>query len=509
MRLEVDGATEGRTASRPDRRSLSTGLAYLRIHMVGIGGSGMCGAAALLCDIGAKVSGSDLVAFDGMGKLVALGARVSVGHRESQLDPNADLVVASAAVPESNPELVAARRRGIPVIKYAELLGELMATREGIAIAGTHGKSTTSGMCVHLLKQTGLAPSFVIGAGSKQLGGSSGRGSGPHLVVESCEFDRSFLQLQPRFAAILNIEPDHLDCYDNLDAIVRAFRRFAESVEPEGLLVCNQEDERVARAVTAARTPVETFGFSGLADWQAHDLQSDRGRYRFEVSYRGSWVMSTHLAIPGKYNVANALAAIALSCRAGAEPEEVASALPTFTGVDRRLSWRGLGRGVTILDDYAHHPTEVKVTIEAARSRYEAKRTWVVFQPHQNARTWHFMSQFAESFAGVDEIIVPDVFGARESEESSERTGSKELVERICRRGGSARYMARLDTVAEFLAGQLCEGDLVMTMGAGDVWKVADELVERLCRSDRGRCAPGETDLVSRGGPSPAPVPTA
>ncbi len=509
MHPEVEGATAGGFAACRDGRLSFTGVAGLRVHMVGIGGAGMGGAAALLRDLGAVVSGSDLVSFEGMGRLVARGVRISIGHSESQVGPDVELVVISAAVPETNPELIAARGRNIRVIKYARLLGELMATREGVAVAGTHGKSTTSGMCAHLFRQCGLSPSFVIGARSAQLGGSSGLGSGPHLIVESCEFDRSFLQLRPRLAAILNIEPDHLDCYHDLEAIIGAFRCFAERVAPDGVLVCNAEDQRTQEAVATCKTAVETFGFSERADWRAYNLQSDHGRFRFEVSFRGSPLISTRLAIPGRYNVANALAAIALSCRAGAEPEEVASALPTFAGVDRRLSWRGWGRGVTIVDDYAHHPTEIRVTIEAALSRYEPKRIWVVFQPHQHARTRHFMSEFAGSFGGVDEVIVPEVYGARETGESTKSGGSRELVERICRHGGKARYMARLETVAEFLTEHLDEGDLVMTMGAGDVWKVADELVARLCRSDRERCPSGETNLVSRGGASSIPVPTA
>ena len=509
MHPDVEGATAGRSTACGAGGFTFERAADLRVHMIGIGGSGMSGAAALLRDLGAIVTGSDLAGFEGMGRLVSRGVRISIGHRESQLDPDVDLVVASAAVPDDNAELTMAKSRGIRVLKYAQLLGELMGTREGIAIAGTHGKSTTSAMCVHLLKQTGLAPSFLIGASAAQLGGNSGLGSGPHLVVESCEFDRSFLHLRPRFAAILNIEPDHLDCYENVDAIVGAFGSFARNVEDDGVLVCNSDDERVGRAIGGAAAAVETFGFSDRADWRAYNLRSDRGRYRFDVALRGARLMSTHLTIPGRFNVANALAAIALSCRAGAKPEEVAEALPTFAGVDRRMTWRGFGRGVTILDDYAHHPTEIKVTIEAARSRYEPRRTWVVFQPHQYARTRHFMDQFADSFRDVDEVIVPDVFGARETNDPSGSSGSEELVRRIQARGGSATYLSRFDDMAEFLTENLREGDLVMTMGAGDIWKVADELVERFCRSDRARCAPRETDVVSRGGKSSIPVPTA
>jgi UDP-N-acetylmuramate--alanine ligase len=469
----------------------------------------MCGAAALLRDLGACVSGSDLVPFDGLGTLVSSGVRVSIGHDETHLHSDVRLVVVSAAVPESNVELSAARRRGLLVLKYAEFLGALTRQREGIAIGGTHGKSTTSGMCVHLFQRAGLSPSFIIGARSAQLGGSSGVGDGPHLIVESCEFDRSFLQLRPRAAAILNIEPDHLDCYRDLDEIIDAFTRFAAKVHPQGLLVYNADDSRAAIAASSARAESETFGFCDGADWRAYNLRSDRERFAFDVEHQGTKVMSTRLSIPGRHNVANALAAIALTHHAGGRPDQIAEALPTFAGVDRRLTWRGEGRGITILDDYAHHPTEVRVTIAAARSRYAPRRTWVVFQPHQYSRTHHFMDQFAESFGDADEVIIPDVYGARESPEQFESSGSQELVSRICRCGGRARYLASLEAVTDHLTSHVAEGDMVLTMGAGDVWKVADELVERFCEPNSTPCAAATVDVVPAGRACSVPVPAA
>jgi len=449
--------------------------------MVGIGGSGMSGAAALLLKLGADVSGSDLASFDGFGRLVSLGARITFGHHETRLDDDVDLVVRSAAIPDVNPELISARRRGIRVIKYAELLGELMSCRAGVAVAGTHGKSTTSAMCVHLFRRAGLDPSFVIGARCDQLGGSSGVGEGPHFIAESCEFDRSFLSLRPRSAAILNVERDHLDCYRDLEAIIEAFRDFAGNVAPDGLLVVNADDGSALRASAGSTADMQTFGFGENADYRAVNLRRDHGRYSFEVLFDGSPLLSTRLTIPGMHNVANALAAIALARHAGASHESIAESLPHFGGVCRRLTYRGQGKGVVILDDYAHHPTEIQVTIEAARYRYEPKRTWVVFQPHQHSRTRHLLEEFACSFTLADEIIVPDVYGARESDGSAEECGSAELVSRIHQKGGRARYLPTLHEAAEHVARYATEGDLVMTMGAGDVWKVADELVERFC----------------------------
>jgi UDP-N-acetylmuramate--alanine ligase len=316
------------------------------------------------------------------------------------------------------------------------------------------------------------------------------------------------LQFHPQLAAILNVEPDHLDCYRDLDDIVEAFAAFARNVAADGLLVCNADDLHSVVAAARSRAEVETFGLCASADWRADRLSCDQGRYRFDVSYRGRRLFSTGLAIPGLYNVSNALAAIALAYRAGAGAQELAAALPRFHGVDRRLTLRGAGQGVTILDDYAHHPTEIRVTIEAARARYEPKRMWVVFQPHQHARTKHFMSEFAQSFDQVEEIIVPDVYGAREKG-ACEGADSAELVQRICSNGKRARYVPRLDAVASYLAPQVAEGDVIMTMGAGDVWKVADELVERFCGSDRVRCTSGPADVVSAGGNRAVSVPAA
>jgi UDP-N-acetylmuramate--alanine ligase len=226
---------------------------------------------------------------------------------------------------------------------------------------------------------------------------------------------------------------------------------------------------------------VETFGFEEAADWRAVNLESDRGRFAFEVCYHGASLMSTRLLIPGRYNVENAMAAIALAFHAGADPGRLGVALAAFAGVGRRLTWRGEGSGVQIVDDYAHHPTEIRVTIEAARDRYQPKRVWVVFQPHQYARTRVFLEQFAECFAGADEVVVPDVYGAREEGEHGSRVGSEELVSRIVEKGGRARYLATLDAAVDHVVQHVTEGDLIMTMGAGDVWKVADELVERIC----------------------------
>jgi UDP-N-acetylmuramate--alanine ligase len=447
--------------------------------MIGVGGCGMCGAADVLLAHGAIVSGSDQASFEGLGHLTARGAAIFIGHGREQLDERVNLVVISAAVPETNPELAEARRRGLRVLKYAELVGELMKGCRGVAVAGTHGKSTTTALTAFLFREAGVGPSFIIGARSDQLGGGSGAGAGPHFIVEACEFDRSFLNFHPECAVILNVEPDHLDCYRDFDEIVEAFAAFGRQVARDGLLVCNGEDAGTRRVTESVDMWIETFGFAEGVDWRAVNLHNDHGRFSFDVLYRGEHYLSTGLSIPGRHNVSNALASIAISHFVGLGAGSVADSIRAFSGVSRRLTQRSVRHGVVIVDDYAHHPTEIRVTIGAARDRYQPRRTWVIFQPHQQSRTRHFMDDFAASFSQADEIIVPDIYGAREAGESDRAAGSQELVSRIRQRGGQATYLP-LREVTDHLTRHVADGDMILTMGAGDVWKVADELVARM-----------------------------
>ncbi len=453
------------------------------IHMVGVGGCGMRAAARLLLQCGARVSGSDQKLFDGIGPLKEFGAKISIGQDASNLPPGVTLVVHSAAVPEHNEELRAARACGCRVIKYAELLGELMRLRKGVAVAGTHGKSTTTAMTAYLFKMAGLAPSYVVGANVPQLGGGAGVGMGEHFIVEACEFDRSFLNLQPRQAAILNVEADHLDCYADIDEITEAFTTFANGVESNGLIVARHEDVRLMQAVAHAQARVETFGFASGATWRAVDLSFDKGRYAFCITYEDQHLFRTSIALAGRHNIANALVAVALAWNAGATRDVLAEALTTFEGVDRRMTECGRARGVIVIDDYAHHPTEVSVTLEALRERHAPKRLWVVFQPHQHSRTRILMDDFARSFGAADEIIVPAVYGSRDTAADARLTNAQDLVERIRKNGGSVTYMPTLEGISSHLENSVQEGDVVVTMGAGNVWTLAHDLAERLKRA--------------------------
>ncbi|HSW45030.1 MAG TPA: UDP-N-acetylmuramate--L-alanine ligase [Phycisphaerae bacterium] len=449
--------------------------------MVGIGGCGMRGAAAVLLRRGALVSGTDRETSPGLGPLADQGACVVFDQKVSHLPADCDLVVRSAAVKDDSPDIVEARRRGLPILKYAELLGLLMADRAGVAIAGTHGKSTTTAMTAFVLRQAGVDPSFVVGAEVHQLGGGSGVGDGPHFVVEACEYDRSFLNLRARYAAILNLEEDHLDYYRDLNEIVDAFSDFASQVSGDGVLVVNGEDRHALKAAVSAHARIETFGFEGKQDWRPEILGDQRGCFRFRVLHEGRALAEVQLSIPGRHHVANALASMALCFHGGGiEPETIARAIGDFRGAGRRMTWHGCAGGVNVVDDYAHHPTELQVTIKAAREYYNPRKLYVVFQPHQHSRTRFLLNDFARSFGAADVVVVPDIYFVRDSQTERDLIDSRALVDRIRSHGGDARYEPGFEQIVHRLAGMVQPGDLVLTMGAGNVWQVADDLLRHL-----------------------------
>jgi len=459
-----------------------------KIHFVGIGGCGMCGLAEFVLMEGGQVSGSDRKESAATDRLRRLGAHIHVGHDRAHVPAGAERVVSSAAVPPDNPELAEARSRGIPVEKYARFLGRLMELRRGIAVAGTHGKSTTTAMTGFVLREAGLDPSFVIGADVPQLcaascgGGGSHAGTGPHLVVEACEYDRSFLNLAPQAACILNVEEDHLDYYRDLAEIREAFAGFASRVSPGGRLVVTGTDLAFSQLTESARAAVETFGIGGQWNWRAENLEADRGRFAFDV-YRGRDIYgSVRLKIPGQHHVLNALAAVALCHWAGAPAPAVVQALGAFEGARRRTEVLGEAAGVTVVDDYAHHPTEILATLRAVRQRFEPKRLWVVFQPHQHSRTRFLLKDFARALVLADKVIVPDIYFVRDSELERQAVRSQDLVGEIQGLGADALYMESFDSIRRYLVESLAAGDVLMVMGAGDVWRLGAPLLADLER---------------------------
>ena len=454
----------------------------LSYHFVGIGGSGMSGLAEMLHSRGYRVSGSDCVESEVTEKLRRRGVAVNIGHDASYLDDKMNCLVVSAAVKADNPELIWAQERGVMVRKYAEMLGEFSRQIDTIAIAGTHGKSTTTAWLAYTLYLAGRDPSFVIGAEVEQLGGPSGAGLGKQLVVESCEYDRSFLNLHPWAAAILNIEIDHLDYYQDLAEIIEVFSEFAGLVNHNGLIVANGSDINVLKALAGHEGRCEYFSTDGATQWQVGDLEYQQGHGIFDLIYEGQCLGRVKLSMAGEHNVANALAVAALAHQVGLSDAEIRAGLEGFAGARRRMSYRGEAGGVLILDDYAHHPTEIKVTLAAIRAKYEPQRLWCVFQPHQHSRTRFLLQEFAGSFGNADIILLPEIFFVRDSEKLKREINAEQLAEKIREQGGQAHYLGDFGKIADFLTENVKPQDVVVTMGAGDVWKLTDELMDRFRR---------------------------
>jgi UDP-N-acetylmuramate--alanine ligase len=377
--------------------------------------------------------------------------------------------------------LRAARDRGLAVVKYAALLGEVMQCRLGEAVAGTHGKTTTTALAAYMLTLAGRDPSYVVGGDVPQLGGGSRAGGGAAFVAEACEFDQSFLKLTPRVAAILNVEHDHPDCYPDLESVIAVFASFAALVPGDGVLVVNGEDRNVPRALEGITAPVETFGLEDERfTWRAVGVETFRGQSRFELYYGPRRLGAVRAKLAGRHNVMNGLAAAAVAYHGGADVDAILRALATFGGVGRRMELRGISHGITVVDDYAHHPTEIQASLRAIADTYEPERLWVVFQPHQHSRTRHLLSDFARSFGAADVVLVPDIYFVRDSEAEKQAVSSEDLVSEIRRAGGDARYIETFDRIVAELARELRPGDCLVTMGAGSVYEIADRLLARL-----------------------------
>ncbi|MGD8786615.1 MAG: UDP-N-acetylmuramate--L-alanine ligase [Phycisphaerales bacterium] len=454
----------------------------MRFHFIGAGGIGMSGLAQILMKNKVVVSGSDQTPSEIIEKLCHAGADIKIGHKAENLGPETDAVVISAAIKEDNPELKPAIERGCKVYKYAEMLGELMNNYEGIAVSGTHGKSTTSGWLVYLLKQAGIDVNFIIGAEVSQLGSSSGVADSNYFVAEACEYDRSFLNLKPRIACILNIEQDHLDYYKDEDDIVDAFSEFARGVKQQGILIANGNDANVARVIKqhASEMRCETFGLDEKCNFYAKNIVLDDGLYTFDVYHNDELLGPARISLPGRHNVLNALAVVAMAVNIGLDGKEVLELLPGFTGIERRLMLKGRFDDITILDDYAHHPTEIKASLEAIRQRYNSGRIWCIFQPHQYSRTRFLLDDFAESFKLADITIAPDIYFVRDSQASKKEVNAQILVARIKENGSEALFIEGFGAICDYLQSNVTAGDIIVTMGAGDIWKVADEYIQRL-----------------------------
>ena len=453
-----------------------------KYHFIGIGGVGTSALAAVLMKEKAIITGSDMQDSVLTERLSQGGAKVAIGHSVDNLPEKLDGVVISAAVKDDNPELIAARQRKIMVYKYAQMLGLVMDRYKGIAIAGTHGKSTTTGWLVFVLKKLGIEPNFVVGADVLQFGVSSGIGSSDIFIAEACEYDRSFLNLHPKIGAILNIEPDHLDYYSGIDEIVKAFTDFAGNISGDGVLVAGMQDANVAKilAQMSGKKEILTFGIAQGSAIAAQNIKYTPDFTQFDCFYHGNKLGTAKIKLAGEHNVRNALAVLACAQAVGLESQNVIDCLGDFEGMDRRVMKKAQINGVIVFDDYAHHPTEIKASLKAVRQKYGSKKIFCVFQPHQYSRTRFLLNDFAESFRLADMTIVPDIYFVRDTEKSKNEVNSQMLADAIKQKGSQAVFIDSFEKICDFLKSNVKSGDILISMGAGNVWKVTDEYIRWL-----------------------------
>ncbi len=447
-----------------------------RVHFVGIGGIGMSGIAEVLLNLGWKVSGSDVKASAVTKRLEPLGARVLIGHRAENLE-GADVVVYSSAIRPDNPELVKAREQKIPVIPRAEMLAELMRLKFSVAVAGAHGKTTTTSLAATVLAQAGLDPTIVVGGRLLALGTNAKLGKGDYLVAEADESDGSFLSLPPTIAVVTNIDAEHLDHYANLQAIMDAFVQFVNKVPFYGAGVLCLDDANVQSIIPRITKRCLTYGLASQADVTGRILESTDAGSRFEVSNRGAVIGEARIRMPGEHNVLNALAAITVGIELQIPFPTIATALHEFLGVARRFEIRAVEHDVVFVDDYGHHPTEIAATLRAAKRNY-ARRLLVVFQPHRYSRTHFLMSEFGRSFFDADVLFLADIYAA--SEEPIPGVTSEVLAQTVREHGHrNVTYVPDKERLTDAVASSIQPGDLVLTLGAGDVTSWNDEIVEK------------------------------
>lgn len=444
------------------------------VHFVGIGGAGMSGIAHVLCEMGYTVSGSDLNMSVAAQRLKDSGAQIYIGHARNQMgDP--DIVVISTAIPPSNVELLEAQERGILIWPRAKMLGAIMSQQKGIAIAGAHGKTTTTSMVALILEKCGQDPSVIVGGELNDIGGNAKLGAGEYLVAEADESDGSFLFLDPKILVVTNIENDHLDYYGSMERILETFHIMMDKVPENGLAVLCADDDNMAAVSEGLRARIVTYGMYGNADYQVRNVAWQPLGSSYDVIYQGQLLGSVDLHVPGLHNIKNALAAIAVCRHIGLDFSDIAHALSHFRGVHRRFQLMGSVDDIRVFDDYAHHPSELKATLGAAKLEHP-NRVVAIFQPHRYTRTHSLQKDFGSAFVDADVVILTEIYAA--GEKPIEGINGEVLYREVIANGHRhVQYIADLNAIPAILADVLQPGDLVLTLGAGNVWQAGPALL--------------------------------
>ncbi|NBI28772.1 UDP-N-acetylmuramate--L-alanine ligase [Chengkuizengella sp. YPA3-1-1] len=448
------------------------------VHFIGIGGYGMSAIARVMLEMGYRVTGSDVTSKDLTDKLIAKGARVFIGHEPNNVQ-GADMVVYSTALSKDNVEMVEAEKLKIPVLHRAQMLAKLMNEKQGIAIAGAHGKTTTSSMIALVMEKNNLDPTYIIGGEIVNVDSNAKAGTGEYVVAEADESDGSFLQYHPSIAIVTNIEADHLENYDgDFMKLKQAYARFLSQVKDGGKSIVCLDDPYLQEMKNDLRGDIITYGIKTDADYRATNVQLGDRKIKFDVDHKGKTLINVELPVPGTHNVYNALATYIVCSLAGLTPEQIAKEIKMFRGAKRRFQVLGEVNDILVIDDYAHHPTEIQATISAAKAT--EKRIIAVFQPQRYTRTYFLFEQFSKAFHEADEVIITDIYSPA-GEKQIEGINSEKLVELIRKNSNSnVKHIAAKEEVTAYLSQNAQRDDLVITMGAGDIWKAAEELVASL-----------------------------
>lgn len=457
-----------------------------KIYFIGIGGIGLSAIARYMKAAGKEVVGSDIGPSNVTEGLEVLGIKINYGQVAENITDNIDLVIRTASISADNPELKAARGKGLKDITYAESLGLIFNGKGGIAICGTHGKSTTSAMVGGVLEDGGIDPSVLVGSIVPRYSGNLRIGAGNHFVAEACEYSRNFMSLYPEIIVLTNVELDHTDCYPNIGEMKSSFLDFVRHLPEDGKLFCNGDDENAREVALAAKTEkpgleVVYFGKSESNDFYFKNFETASGKARFEVVRRGESLGEFRLRIPGEFNARNAMAAIAVGIHLGISAEKIRESLENFSGIWRRFEIKGEYKGALIVSDYAHHPTAVSLTIEAAKEFYPGRRIFAVFQPHQHNRTRGLYEDFLKCFDQADEVVISEIYDVAGREEEKDQTiSSLNLVDDVRKRKpsleGHISYSKDIEEARRLIEENILPGDVVLVMGAGDIFKIADQM---------------------------------